>query len=458
MAVGRLSVSAGRKGMASPHAMYIAREGKYAKPDDDLEKLEFVGVGNMPEWAKDKPNFFWKMSDEHERANGTAYREHVISLPRELSAEQRHDLILDWIAQEIGDRHAYQYAIHNPPAADGMEQPHCHLMYCEREIDGIDRAPDQYFKRWNKYNPEKGGARKANTGLPPAERKQALKDQRTRWEDTCNRHLEQANSNARINMKSYKDAGRDYKSLNYDMRDLVNPAVRATQDAATRAKTAYIDALDERKTINIREEIERLNQIAEQAQQPDNNPFATAGEAAAWMDAQELPPPIFNTPAPKPTPKAAPIPEPEPVRPTAAQREPIHTPIPDADLSSYLQTIYNGLHKEHDQIMTRVDNDNLTNIDRAKSKFFANVEHFSSQLSNEFEDIRKRSGIDNIDTALDAVAKIIRNIDAIESDPVAQRDPAVTAFNAVCATTDAALIQTRTAPTIERDNSPNPSP
>ena len=159
MAVGRLSVGAGKKGKASPHAMYIAREEKYAKPDYDLEKLEFVGVGNMPEWAKDKPNFFWKMSDEHERVNGTSYREHVISLPRELTPDQRHDLILDWIEQEIGDKHAYQYAIHNPLASDGNEQPHCHLMFCERELDGIERAPDQYFKRYNSKNPERGGAK-----------------------------------------------------------------------------------------------------------------------------------------------------------------------------------------------------------------------------------------------------------------------------------------------------------
>ena len=29
MAIGRLSVSVGKKGKASPHAQYIAREGKY---------------------------------------------------------------------------------------------------------------------------------------------------------------------------------------------------------------------------------------------------------------------------------------------------------------------------------------------------------------------------------------------------------------------------------------------
>ena len=139
MAVARLSVGVGKKGKAAPHALYIAREEKYAKPDDDLEKLEFKGHGNMPSWAQDRPSFFWKMSDEHERKNGTTYREHVISLPRELTALQRHRLVTDWIEQEINDKHAYQYAIHNPPAIDGKEQPHVHLMFSERLRDGIER-------------------------------------------------------------------------------------------------------------------------------------------------------------------------------------------------------------------------------------------------------------------------------------------------------------------------------
>ena len=51
MAIGRLSVTTGAKGKASPHAQYIAREGKYAKPSNHAERLENTGYGNMPKWA-----------------------------------------------------------------------------------------------------------------------------------------------------------------------------------------------------------------------------------------------------------------------------------------------------------------------------------------------------------------------------------------------------------------------
>lgn len=234
MAIGRLSVTTGAKGKASPHAQYIAREGKYAKPSNHAERLENKGYGNMPKWAEHDPNYFWKMADEHERKNGSTYREHVIALPRELDESQRHELVKDWIKNEIGDKYAYQYAIHNPPALDGGEQPHCHLMFSERTRDGIERDPEQYFKRYNSKNPEKGGAKKANTGIKPAERKAELKAMRERWENTCNTHLDRAGHYERISMKSLKEQGIDREPVNYTMAQIQKPEI----------KQAYLNELD----------------------------------------------------------------------------------------------------------------------------------------------------------------------------------------------------------------------
>jgi hypothetical protein len=200
------------------------------------------------------------MSDEHERKNGTSYREHVIALPRELSIDQRHDLVKNWIEQELGDKHAYQFAIHNPPALDGKEQPHVHLMFSERLRDGIERDPKQYFMRYNPKNPERGGAKKANTPKLLADRKAELKQQRQRWEQMCNQHLEQANSAARISMKSYKDQNISYKPLNIPMHQFNKPAIKAAYKATLDAKSAWIQIARERKEIDIAAELERLTQ------------------------------------------------------------------------------------------------------------------------------------------------------------------------------------------------------
>jgi chemotaxis protein histidine kinase CheA len=255
MAIGRLSVGTGAKGKASAHAQYIAREGKYAK-DPEIEKLEHTESGNMPKWAESDPNFFWKMADEHERKNGSTYREHVITLPRELNESQRLALIHDWIDQEIGDKFAYQFAIHTPKAMDGLEQPHCHLMFSERTIDGIERDPAQYFKRYNSKNPDRGGAKKANTGIAPADRKAELSEQRDRWEHICNKHLELANTKARISMKSLKDRGYKRQPVNLTMIQIQKPEIRSVYLADLEAKRSYTAVAKERNQIDIPTELE----------------------------------------------------------------------------------------------------------------------------------------------------------------------------------------------------------
>ena len=212
MAIGRLSMKVGKAGKAGPHAAYIAREGQYANRLERGEKLEATEAGNMPAWAQSNPLAFWQAADAYERKNGTTYREMEIALPRELSAAQRIELVREFVRQEIGDRHAYQWALHVPTAADGGEQPHFHLMFSERQVDGIVRDPEQYFKRYNAKAPEKGGARKgygpsAGQTLTKAERAAELKELRGRWEAMCNAHLERAGVEQRIDMRSHAERG-----------------------------------------------------------------------------------------------------------------------------------------------------------------------------------------------------------------------------------------------------------
>ena len=212
MAIGRLSMKVGKAGKAFPHAAYIARKGQYADRLEHGEKLEATEAGNMPAWAHSNPLAFWQAADAYERKNGTTYREMEIALPRELDAGQRSALVREFVRQEIGERHAYQWAIHRLTAADGGEQPHVHLMFSERQRDSIERDPEQYFKRYNAKVPEKGGARKgygarAGQTLTKAVRAAELKELRGRWEAMCNQHLEQAGQLERIDMRSHAERG-----------------------------------------------------------------------------------------------------------------------------------------------------------------------------------------------------------------------------------------------------------
>ena len=135
-----------------------------------------------------------------------------IALPRELTPAQRIALVRDFVAQELGARHAYQWAIHNPKAADGDEQPHVHLMFSERRADGIERDPERYFRRHDPKAPERGGARKGygpygGGYLSKAERVAHLKGLRQRWEIACNAALAHAGHAERIDMRSHAERG-----------------------------------------------------------------------------------------------------------------------------------------------------------------------------------------------------------------------------------------------------------
>lgn len=217
MALAHLHNKVGKVGHASPHADYIQRVGKYENSIKNREEVEAIGYGNMPMWAAHDPSIFWKSSDEFERKNGTSYREIEAALPRELTPKQRKALVEDFIKNELGSTHAYTYAIHRPKALDGKDQPHFHLQFSERINDEIDRDPDQYFKRYNSTNIEKGGCKKgygprAGETLKASERKEELQALRKRWEDICNKHLALSGLDVRIDMRSYKDRGIDLQS------------------------------------------------------------------------------------------------------------------------------------------------------------------------------------------------------------------------------------------------------
>lgn len=280
MAIGRLSVKVGKAGKAGPHAAYIAREGKYADRIEQGEKLEAKECGNMPEWARDNPQAFWQAADANERKNGTTYREMEIALPRELKPDQRRELVRDFVQKEIGDRHAYQWAIHTPKAADGGEQPHVHLMFSERQRDGIERDPEQYFKRYNSKNPEKGGARKEYGNVSPEltgefrklARKTELRDLRSRWEKTCNAHLERAGVSERIDMRSHAERQSgllaERKQLPSEWRD---PAKRAQVIEFRQARAELTAARESlrREIPNAGAEIISLQAERERRAQPD---------------------------------------------------------------------------------------------------------------------------------------------------------------------------------------------
>ena len=197
------SIKSGKKGSARRHSIYISREGSSSTRED----LIHTGYGNLPDWAQGNPGYFWRMADKHERANGAAYREHEIALPNELTKEQLIELAERLVRNLVGGK-PYQYAIHASEGSIGnLQNPHIHLMYSDRVLDGIDRAPDQMFSRFNAKAPETGGCRKDSGGKAPLQLRQEVTATRKLAAETQNHMLAEYGYAGRVDHRSLRERG-----------------------------------------------------------------------------------------------------------------------------------------------------------------------------------------------------------------------------------------------------------
>lgn len=140
---------------------YLTRTGQFSQRKSN-EVIEFEQHGNMPSWVKSDHANFWKTADLYEREKGRIATTLVIALPNHIRPEQRIELSQALI-EELCNQHQFPYsaAIHRHAGSlSDIDQPHLHIMYSERGLDGIERSPEQFFKQWNRKAPERGGTRK----------------------------------------------------------------------------------------------------------------------------------------------------------------------------------------------------------------------------------------------------------------------------------------------------------
>lgn len=186
---------------AASHYKYIARLDQYAAKGGCL----WLESGRMPAWAEGKPSFFWSGSDRFERANGRVFREFVFALPKELGLDEWLEMSRDYIERLIPAQ-PYSFAVHcRGGDADGRggHNPHVHLMFSERVMDGLPRSRKQFFSRYCRSEPAKGGARKNARFW----RSGWLVYARKLWEEVLNSYLEKYGVDDRVSADPVSGAG-----------------------------------------------------------------------------------------------------------------------------------------------------------------------------------------------------------------------------------------------------------
>jgi hypothetical protein len=158
---------------------------------EDLVEWE---ARNLPGWAHGDAVTFFRAAWQYTSPAQIAYEEWKFALPRELSRAQQLAAARDFLTSTFGDTHPYVWAMHDPVAADGGHQPHVHVLWSARTLDGIERTPAQFFRQSSAAHPERGGAPRAREFSHVG----AVKAARVHYTDVMNLYLEHAGIEARL--------------------------------------------------------------------------------------------------------------------------------------------------------------------------------------------------------------------------------------------------------------------
>lgn len=151
--------------------------------------LVFSGIfapKNAPEWAQDRERLWQEVEKAEVRKDAQLAREIEISLPHELTDEQRRQLVTDFTRENFVRKGMIaDVAIHRPHSYGDQRNEHAHILLTMREI-----GPEGFGKKKREWNS-----------------KAQLQEWREKWEKTANRYLERHGHEARIDHRSLEDQG-----------------------------------------------------------------------------------------------------------------------------------------------------------------------------------------------------------------------------------------------------------
>lgn len=211
-------------------AAYATRENQFADRADDLA---LAGSANLPDWATDADDF-WQAAEANDF--GRTATNIRLDLPRNLSRPRQLKAIETFIQQQLANRPT-SWGWHIDEAADGGDNTHVHILASNRVLDGIDRDREQFFKRYNTKEPERGGARKTYFSGGKTARKDQWQGFRSSWAEILNKELK-AEGLPLVDARSLSDQGIDREPQKKRGYNQNRAAEQAAQEALEAQKTA----------------------------------------------------------------------------------------------------------------------------------------------------------------------------------------------------------------------------
>jgi ATP-dependent exoDNAse (exonuclease V) alpha subunit len=217
------------------------------------ERIMFTDImapKDAPEWAHDR-NQLWNQAERAEkRKDAQLAREIEVSLPHELTEQQRQWLVKDFAREAfVRKGYAVDIAIHAPDKTSDDRNHHAHIMVTRRTLgpEGFAATKDWQFD------------------------KTQLAGWREQWAHLANRHLERHGHDERIDHRSLAARGIDKEPtihLGYAANEM---AERGTQS----------DRMDELRAVLARNEIRTdMKALAAELRQLEAQAAAEPGPAA----------------------------------------------------------------------------------------------------------------------------------------------------------------------------------
>lgn len=160
---------------------------------------EVMAPEATPEWMKDRAQLWNAVEAVEKRKNSQLAREIQLSLPHELTDEQRRELVRGFVREQFVDRGMIaDVNIHHPDRQSDERNHHAHIMLTMREltVDGFHpKKATELARSWNDDD--------------------LLKTWRAEWAHHQNRDLERHGHEARVDHRSYEERGIDREATQH---------------------------------------------------------------------------------------------------------------------------------------------------------------------------------------------------------------------------------------------------
>ena len=149
---------------------------------------EIIAPAGTPEWMRDRAQLWNAVEKVERRKDAQLARDLVLSLPHELTHEQRRELVREFVTAEfVGQGMIADIAIHAPDRRSDDRNHHAHVMLTMREL--TSEGFGMKARAWNQT--------------------ELLEQWRADWAQAVNTHLERAGHTARVDHRSNAAQGLD---------------------------------------------------------------------------------------------------------------------------------------------------------------------------------------------------------------------------------------------------------